>query len=208
MSPSITVSRRLRLAAALWVPSVLGVVALYGTSLTTTATAGAAATTTTGTSTTPTLPVSTAPSEATTTTSLPTATTLPTTAAALPAAWTEVGSPDVVGPATGRQLLESYWSLRQQYLVQGSANLLSLVESGPALQEDQDTCGCGVVPWGPMLAESLFLTRQTHFPAYFLAQAVARIPATSSQGGLMTLVFQRRQPRPPGRLSWTASNSW
>jgi hypothetical protein len=105
----------------------------------------------------------------------------------------------VVDPATATQLLESYWSLHQQYLVQGSANLLSLVESGPALEEDQDTCGCGVVPWGPMLAESLFLTRQTRFPAYFLAQAVARIPATSSQGGLMTLVFQRTAAAAP----WT-----
>ena len=55
-------------------------------------------------------------------------------------------------------------------------------------------------PLGPRcLAESLFLTRQTGFPAYFLAQAVARIPATSSQGGLMTLVFQRTAATAP----WT-----
>jgi hypothetical protein len=190
----------LRLAATLLVPAGLGVVGFCGSSLATTATARAAATTTTsGPITTTTLSVSTAPSEETTTTSLPAGTTLPTTTAALPGVWTEVGSPDVIDPGAATQLLESYWSLRQQYLVQGSANLLSLVESGPALQEDQDSCGCGVVPWGPMLAESLFLTRQTGFPAYFLAQAVARIPATSSQGGLITLVFQRAAATAP----WT-----
>ena len=202
----MTVPRRLRLAAALLAPSVLGVVGLCGTSLATTTTAGAAATTTTSTSTTH-VACLTAPSGATTTTSLPTGTTLPTTAAALPAAWTEVGSPDVVDPATA--------SAAAGELLVSPPAVLGTRFGQPPKPGRVGACPPGRPghlwlwrgPLGPMLAESLFLTRQTHFPAYFLAQAVARIPATSSQGGLMTLVSNGRQPRRPGRLSWTANNS-
>jgi hypothetical protein len=107
----------------------------------------------------------------------------------LPAVWSEVDNPYVIDPSTANALVYSYWSLRQTDLVDGSSQALSLVEEGPALTEDVHSCGCGVVPWGPALAESAWVTKQTAFPAYFLAEGVARIPSTSSEGALVLLIF-------------------
>jgi hypothetical protein len=144
------------------------------------------ATSTTGTttpSTTTTIPGTTAP---TTATSVPVG-----PPGSLPAVWSEVDSPYVIDPGTANTLVASYWSLRQTDLVEGLTQALPLIEAGPALKLDVHSCGCGVIPWGPELAESSWVTEQTAFPAYFMAEGVARIPSTSTQGALVVLVFQR-----------------
>jgi hypothetical protein len=93
---------------------------------------------------------------------------------------------------SARTLFESYWGRRKQALVQGSEPLLNMIEAGTARAADEDTCGCGVpIPWGPVLAKSIFLTKQRSFPAYFIAEAVTDIPAGSSNQAWVVLVFRR-----------------
>jgi hypothetical protein len=106
----------------------------------------------------------------------------------------------VIKPSTARALAYSFWGLRQGDLVNGLLGGLSEIEGSAALTADVTSCGCGVNPWGPALAVSTFVTRQTAFPAYFLAEGVAHIPATSVQGALVVLVFQRVSASTPWQV--------
>lgn len=145
------------------------------------------ATTTTSTS----VPGGTTTPPNTTTTTVPTTTTV-APPGGLPAPWTEVGSPYVINPQLAAALFNSFWYLRQTALVEGSTASLKFIEAGPALKADDDNCGCGVVPWGPPLANSIFVTRQTSFPAYFMAEAFTHIPGDSTaDAAVIVLVFQR-----------------
>ena len=135
----------------------------------------------------------------TTTSSIPAPapSTLPVTSAIggvgeLPPVWSSVGAPDVLSLSTARALFESYWELRQRALAGGSVPLLNMIEAGVARVADEDTCGCGpALPWGPVLAKSIFLTAQISFPAYFMAEAVTDIPADTGNQGWVVLVFRR-----------------
>jgi hypothetical protein len=98
-------------------------------------------------------------------------------------------------------LFSSFWVLRQTDLVNGSTKALKLIESGMALKTDEDNCGCGVVPWGPPLGHSIFVTRQTSFPAYFMTEALAEIPATATDSEFfIVLVFQRLAADQPWKV--------
>ena len=106
----------------------------------------------------------------------------------LPPVWRQVDHPFVVTIGTGAKLVASYWKLRDEAIYY-QPHLLTLVETGPALAIDEPSCGCGVPYFGPMLAESVFVTPQKAFPAYFMAEVA------SSSGewkhAVTTLVFER-----------------
>ncbi len=74
-----------------------------------------------------------------------------------------------------------------------------MIETGPALQADTNTCGCGISFWGPALADSIFLTQQTSFPAYFVAESRTDLSDNSSADrSIVVLLFERT----------SASSSW
>ncbi len=111
---------------------------------------------------------------------------------ALPAVWTAVESPDVIDPHAAAGLFESYWQLRPLYMSWGSSRLLATIEAGPALETDELTCGCGQLFWGAPLAYSVFLTRQTSFPAYFAVEARTYLGSNApSDSALVVLLFER-----------------
>ncbi len=117
----------------------------------------------------------------------------------LPAVWSAVGSPYVIDPQAAQQLFDSYWQLRLTDLSFDDDQLLGLIETGPALRVDANTCGCGVAFWGPSLADSIFLTKQTSFPAYFVAESRTDIGGNSSAArSIVVLLFERT----------SASSSW
>ena len=110
----------------------------------------------------------------------------------LPPIRSSVGSPYVINPATASNLFSSYWQLRTTYLTWDQPSLLSTIETGPALQADEPTCGCGVSFWGSSLAHSIFLTPQTSFPAYFVAESRTEVGENSPAArALVVLLFER-----------------
>jgi len=103
-----------------------------------------------------------------------------------------VGSPYVIDPQAAQQLFDSYWQLRLTDLSFDDDQLLGMIETGPALRADANTCGCGVSFWGASLADSIFLTKQTSFPAYFVAESRTDISGNSSgDRSIVVLLFER-----------------
>ena len=91
----------------------------------------------------------------------------------LPAALTAPGTVPgtVVSPDQAHAVLQAMWNLRTQAFLTDNRSLIAEFETGPALEADEVTCGCttrGVR--GPIAGESIFVPRQTVYPAVFLAE--------------------------------------
>jgi hypothetical protein len=84
------------------------------------------------------------------------------------------GKGPVVTVAEARQVFQSMWALRNKAFSTDDRSLLAEFETGPALEADEVTCGCGFpYPRGPVLHESFLVPREKSFPATFLGEALS-----------------------------------
>jgi len=91
---------------------------------------------------------------------LPTALTAPSTVAGT------VVSPDQAGA-----VLLAIWNLRSEAFTSNNRAFMAEFETGPALEADEVTCGCNSrAVRGPIYGESVFVPKQTAFPATFFAE--------------------------------------
>lgn len=113
--------------------------------------------------------------------------------AVLPPEWTSVGAPEVINPATAKQIAESYWSRHALAVKERNLSSLAEIESGPALQTDAGTtdCGCEPLSLNSPVALTVFVQRQTSFPAFFFAQAATAPVGKPAQVIVWTVVFDR-----------------
>jgi hypothetical protein len=97
--------------------------------------------------------------------------------AQLPVALTaapKAGSGSVLSPGAAESIVRSLWPIRENALLKGDVPTLRELEDGPALRGDlvRVGCGCGLhrLVAEPILGLRTYLTRQTSFPAQFIAE--------------------------------------
>ncbi len=77
----------------------------------------------------------------------------------------------VVTPSQAEQIVAAVWTLRNAAFTTSDRALMAEFETGPAFESDEVTCGCNErLPRGPIGSESVFVPRQTSYPAVFMAE--------------------------------------
>ena len=77
----------------------------------------------------------------------------------------------VITPDEAEKLTEDMWNLRTEAFVSDDTALMAEFETGPALEADEVTCGCNSrAARGPIDMESVFVPKQSTYPASFLAE--------------------------------------
>ncbi len=94
---------------------------------------------------------------------------------------TSGGQGPVIDVGQAQAVVAALWHLRDVAFQIGSntpagRRLMAEFETGPALESDEVTCGCtDRTVRAPISAESLLVTRQTTYPATFLAEAITNL---------------------------------
>jgi hypothetical protein len=110
---------------------------------------------------------------------------------------------NLVTPRAAKAIAAAAWSVREAAMAARSVPSLRRLESGPALAGDEvRLCGCGPAD-GPVTATAVFVARQQHYPATFMARV--EMQGTTDPYQVDYVVLRRESSASPWQIVFNSA---